>query len=259
MTLRTLARVGAALAACVALSSCRVASDIALKVNANGSGSVTVTVTADKDIVGKVPGLAGDVRTDDLVKAGWKVDGPSPTKAGGLSVVLSRSFRTPAEATSILSQVNGSRGPLHDLALARSGKDVDSTWKLTGRLEVNGGLSAFADDAALDLLGGAPYSADVKAAGLDLGDAVGINFSLAVPGKVESTTGQATNGTITWKVPTDGSATDIATIVRNTDVAASVSRVGRKVVLALLVLWIVACAVLALMVVQSRNRRGIRL
>ena len=43
---------------------------------------------------------------------------------------------------------------------------------MAGRLEVDGGLSAFADDATLNLLGAAPYAADVQAAGLDLGDAV---------------------------------------------------------------------------------------
>ena len=256
MTFRPLVRIGAALAACVVLASCRVESRIALEVEPNGSGTVSVAVTADKDIVDKVPGLAADVRVDDLKKAGWTVDGPSPTKAGGLTVTLRRRFDTPAQATAVLAQVNGSRGPLHDLALTRAGKDVDSTWKLTGRLEVNGGLSAFADDAALDLLGGAPYAAEVEAAGLDLGDAIGIDFTLSMPGKVESSTGTASGSTIEWKVPTDGSALDVATVTRNTDVAASVSRVGRHVLLALLVLWIVAVAVLALMVAQSRNRRG---
>ena len=255
MTPRTFARIGAALAACTALASCRVESNVALRVNANGSGSVSVTVTADKDIVDKVPGLAGDVRVDDLKRAGWKVQGPSPTKSGGLAVTLVHPFRTPAGATAVLAQVNGARGPLHDLVLTRTGKDVDSTWKLTGRLEVTGGLSAFADDAAIRLLGGAPYAAEVQAKGLDLGDAVGIDFALSVPGQVQTSTGTESNGTITWSVPMDGTATDIATTVRNTDVAASVSRVGRHVLLALLVLWIVAVGVLALMVARARGRR----
>ena len=255
MTLRTLARIGAAVAACTALASCRVESHIALKVNANGTGSVSVVMTADKDIVDKVPGLAADVRVDDLKSHGWTVEGPSPTKAGGLSVTLVHPFRTPKEATAVLAQVNGARGPLHDLVLTRTGKDVDSTWKLSGHLEVTGGLSAFADDAALDLLGGAPYAAEVQAAGLDLGDAVGIDFTLSLPGEVSTTSGNRSDGVITWNVPMDGTATDIATVSRNTDVAASVSRFGRNIVLGLLVLWVVGVAVLALMVSQARDRR----
>ena len=73
MTFRPLVRIGAALAACVVLASCRVESRIALTVEPNGSGTVSVAVTADKDIVDKVPGLAADVRVDDLKKAGWTV------------------------------------------------------------------------------------------------------------------------------------------------------------------------------------------
>lgn len=248
-------RIVAVVVAAISLSSCRVDSSISMKVNPNGSGAITVVVTADKDIVDKAPGLEADLRTDDLVAAGWSVDKPVTTKDGGLSVTLRHSFANPAQATAILAQVNGARGPLHEVSLTRSGRDTDSTWTLKGRLEVNGGLEAFADDAALQLLDGAPYSAEVSEAGMDLGDAVGVDFAVTLPGKVDATTGLVSDGRITWRVPMDGTPTDIATTTTNVDIASSISRVGRVLLLALLALWVVGTLILLMLVLNARNRR----
>jgi hypothetical protein len=141
------------------------------------------------------------------------------------------------------------------MALTRTGKDTNSTWNLTGRLEINGGLEAFADDATNTLLGGGPFSEQIAARGTDLGDAIGITFIAGLPGTVDSTTGKTGAGVITWRVPTDGTPTDIATTVTNVDVASSISRVGRVLVLGLLVLWVLGSLFLILMVMNARNKR----
>lgn len=248
-------RIGAVITTVIVLSSCRVDANISMNVKPNGSGSVTVVVTADKEIVAKAPDLESDLRTDDLKAAGWSVDKPVKTKDGGLSVTFRHAFSTPAQATAILAQVNGPRGPLHDMSITRSGRDTDSTWTLKGRLEVNGGLEAFVDDATLKLLDGAPYAAEVSEANMDLGDAVGINFDATLPGKVNTTTGLASGDAISWRVPMDGTPTDVATSTTNVDIASSISRVGRVLLLALLVLWVVGSAILLMLVLNARNRR----
>lgn len=255
MTRPQLVRLFAAVAATVLLSSCKVESRISLQVKPNGTGTISVVATADKAIVDKAPDLKGDIRTDDLVAAGWKIDGPTENEDGGLTITMTHPFSGPAEATALFTQINGSRGPLHDMVLARTGKDTNSTFTLAGRLEVNGGLEAFADDATLTLLDGAPYAAEVAAAGLDLGDAISIEFEAALPGKVDATTGQVADNTITWRVPTDGSPTDIATSVTNVDVASSISRVARVLILGLLAIWVTGSVVLILMVMNARNKR----
>ena len=168
MTRSRLSHIAAVLVAAVLLASCRVDTDVTLKVKPNGSGTVSVVVTADADIVSKAPDIKSDVRVDDLKEAGWKVTGPVDTDDGGVTITLTRSFSGPIEATAILNQINGTRGPLKQLVVARSGKDTNSTWTLAGKLEVNGGLEAFADDAALALLGGGPYIGEFNATGLDL-------------------------------------------------------------------------------------------
>lgn len=248
-----MSRACAVLVAAVALTSCRVDTDVAISVNGNGTGSVTVTVTADADVYKAAPTLKTDVRNDDLTAAGWRMTGPTETKAGGLTVSFTHSFDNPQQATALLAQVNGARGPLKNLALARTGKDSDSLFNLTGSLEVNGGLQAFADDAAIKLLGGAPYEDQVAAAGLDLGKAVGITFSAAMPGKVVKTTGTVQGDTITWRVPTDGTPTDVATSTNNVDIASNVARIAKWLVAAVLVAWVVGALVLAAMVATRRN------
>ena len=251
---RRVTRAVASIAACLLLASCRVDTGISLEVKPNGSGTVTVTVTADAAVVAAAPTLRTDVRADDLVAAGWKMTGPEETEDKGLTVSFSRGFDTPEEATVLLSQVNGGRGPLKNMVLARTGKNSNSTFTLTGTLEVNGGLEAFADDAAIKLLGGAPYEDQVSNSGLDLGKVVGIEFAASMPGKVVSTTGTATGSTVTWRIPTDGTPTDVATTTNNVDIASNVAKVAKWLVGLLAAVWIVGASVLAVMVAARRGR-----
>ena len=252
---RAAVRAAAAVAAAVLLSSCRVDTDIALRVNGNGSGTVTVTVTADADVHKAVPTLKTDVRNDDLTAAGWRTIGPAETKDGGLTVTFTHGFDNPAQATALLAQVNDVRGPLKNLVLVRTGKDSDSLFTLTGSLEVNGGLQAFADDAAIKLLGGAPYENQVKASGLDLGKAVGVSFTAELPGTLVRTTGSPDGNVITWRVPMDGTPTDVATSTNNVDIASNVARVMRWVVALLLAAWVLGALVLGFMVASRAPSR----
>lgn len=251
-----LARITGVALAVVALSSCRVDTTVRLDVEPNGSGRVVVTVVADPEVVAKATGLADDLKVTDLEAVGWKVKGPDATEDGGLRVVLTRSFHGPAEATQILSEINGPKGPLHQVALARAGKDTNSTWTLSGRLQVTGGLESLVDDRTLSLLGGAPYASDIESAGLEPGAALGLNFVAALPGEVDATTGLPENGAISWKIPLDGSSTDLATTVTNVDVASSVSRVARVLLLGLGALWAIGAVVLWFMVRSANTPRG---
>lgn len=255
-TRTVLRRFGVVVCAALVLSSCRVDQTVSLSVNPNGTGEVTVVVTADKDIVDKAPALAQDIRIDDLKQAGWKTDGPTKTKTGGLTIELTRSFENPEEAKAVLAMVSESRGPLHDIVVTRSGKDTNSTWTLSGRLEITGGLDAFIDDSARELLDVTPYAAEVEESGLDLGDAVGVTFTANLPGSVDATTGLVDNGAITWRVPMDGSKIDIATTATHVAVATSISRVARVLLLGLLALWVAATVILLLLVTNARSRRS---
>lgn len=245
----------AGLACVVLLSSCRVDSTVSITVERDGSGSLEVVVVADKDIVDQVPRLANDLNFGDMVESGWKLTGPEATEDGGLRVVLKHAFDNETQASALLAQLNGNRGPFRDVRITREGKSRDSVWKLTGRLEVTGGLQAFADDQLLQVVGATPYEATVKDAGLDLGKAISLQVNAVLPGKVQSTTGLAQDGVLTWRVATDGTPVDLATTTNEVDVAGTIGGVLSFVARGLLVLWLAFIGWVGFLVWRKQSRR----
>lgn len=245
----------AGLACVLVLASCRVDSTVSITVDRDGSGSLEVVVVADKDIIDQVPRLANDLNFGDLVKNGWKLTGPEPTDEGGLRVALTHEFANETQASALLMQLNGNRGPFRDVRLTREGKSRDSVWKLTGRLEVTGGLQAFADDQLLQVVGATPYEQTVKDAGLDLGKAISLQVNAVLPGKVQSTTGVAQDGVLTWRVATDGTPVDLATTTNEVDVAGTIGGVLSFVARALLILWVGFIGWIGFMVWRKQSRR----
>lgn len=245
----------AGIACVVLLSSCRVDSTVSITVDRDGSGSLDVLVVADKDIVEQVPKLATDLNFGDLVNNGWKLTGPEKTDDGGLRVLLTHPFENETQASALLTQLNGNRGPFRDVRLTREGKSRDSVWKLTGRLEVTGGLQAFADDQLLQIVGATPYEQTVEEAGLDLGKAISLQVNAKLPGKIESTTGVEQDGVLTWRVATDGTPVDLATTTNEVDVAGTIGGILSFVARALLVLWLGFIGWIGFMVWRKQSRR----
>lgn len=237
----------------VALSGCNVDTAVSLLVEPDGSGRVAVTVVIDSEARSQAPGLKDDLKVADLEANGWQVDGPDETDDGGLTVTISHGFDTPQQATVLLSSINGTKGPLKGVTLARSGSDANSTWSLDGTLEVNGGLEAFVDNETLQRLGVTPYAAQVENSGLDLGAAVTLRFVAVVPGDLAETTGQRDGNAVVWRIPMDGTSTLVTTRSENVDVAASVARIAQPVLIGLLVVWVGGIGVLAMMVKRRQT------
>ena len=226
-----------------------------MRVERDGTGEISVLIVADKDIVDEAPGLAEDLDFADLVNVGWVVDGPTPRDDGGLQVTLTHPFENQQQATQVLTQLNGDRGPFRDVSLTRTGKARDSLWTLSGRLEVTGGLQAFADDKLVEAVGATPYQATVDAAGLDLGKAIGLTFRATLPGDVKSTTGLPEGNELVWRVATDGTPVDLATTTENVDVAGTIGGVIGFVGQALLVIWILFMSGVAFLVYRKQTAR----
>ncbi len=91
-------------------------------VNPDGSGNVTVTIDVDKEIVQRSPDIADNLDFSDLEKNGWQLTKPVDTASGGKQVVLVRNFANESEATAVLAQLNGDRGPFREVILRRGGK-----------------------------------------------------------------------------------------------------------------------------------------
>jgi hypothetical protein len=262
----------------VTMASCRVDVDVMVEVAQNGSGVVTVEVTTDAAVVSAAPGLADDIRVDDLRAAGWSVDGPAETAEGGLSMTLTRPFATPEQATALLATINGPNGPLRTLALARDATDDRVRLTLTGALGVEGGLLAFTDPDLLASLGAAPYADDIAASGVDPTQMVGIELRVALAGDVQSTTGEVTvegsetpepaaddaatarpsaREVVAWEVPLDGSRLDVGTVADDSLRRGALWSALSVLALVALTAWVVGSVVVIGWVVRVRRRRGL--
>lgn len=213
-------RVAVAACAVLVLAACRVDATVDVHVEADGSGEVAITLVADKALVDAAPGLADDLRFDDAAAAGWTASTPEATADGGLQVVVRHTFTTVEEATALLQSVNSTNGPLHDVAITRVVTTDDITTTMTGTLRVDGGVDAFADPDLLAIIGGTPYADNITNAGLRPADAIGFTYRVDLPGSTVVTNGAGTSGhvegsgddqTLTWTLPIDGTAADLAT------------------------------------------------
>lgn len=269
-------RVLLVIVAALALAACKVDTTVDVVVQPDGSGTITLTAVADADLVAKAPGLAEDLRFDDVEAAGWTVDGPTPTEAGGLQVVVSHPFATVQEATALLQSLNGPDGPLHDVVIGRTVTDDDITTTLTGSIRVSNGLDAFADPDVLAAIGGSPYADDLAAANLRPADVLTFTFTADLPGEavvdpsstVANTAAEVTtDGTAAerdgdvhvWSVPLDGTTADLAT----TSVLAQGGGGGvwgtvATVALVAMVAWLLFAVGFILMVAKARRDRARR-
>ena len=252
----------------LALAACKVDATVDVRVEADGSGEVTVMLVADKALVDAAPGLAGDLRFEDAVAAGWTASTPEATDEGGLRVVVSHPFTTVDEATALLQSVNSVNGPIHDVVISRIVTSDDITTTMTGTLRVDGGVDAFADPDLLAIIGGAPYADNITNAGLRPADAISFTYRVNLPGESVVRDGVGSSGladgsgddqVLTWSVPIDGTAADLAT----TTVLAQgrpASAWGTVATLALggLVVWSLLAAGFILFVAKARRERALR-
>jgi hypothetical protein len=194
----------------VVVTGCRVDVTVDVAMVQNGSGAIDVTVTADEQLVQQAPGLAGDLRLDDLTEAGWTTDGPVGTPQGGLSVQLTHTFDTPEQATALIASLNGTDGPFEAVLFTRQAHSTSIDYGIAGRAKVNG-LTGFADPDLLAAVGATPYAADLDAAGLSPDEALGLTFTVTLPGQIETTTATRDEQPLTWSIPFDDTAVVLTT------------------------------------------------
>ncbi|QQS23492.1 MAG: hypothetical protein IPM43_08390 [Actinomycetota bacterium] len=239
------------------LGACRVDVAVDVVVDEAGAGTVTVTVTADADVVAAAPLLAEDLRTEDLVAAGWEVDGPSPSADGGLEVILTTDFASPEEANVALAQLSGPGGPFVDPVLSRLVEGRGVTYSLDGSLALPNGLEAFVDAEVVSLVGGVPYAEALADRGLTLEEAVGVSLTVSLPGEVRKTTAVEQDGLLHWTVATDGSAQSLVTSSVDEGPSDSWGLLATGALVAA-VAWLVLAGAFVAYVVRARRQRSTR-
>ena len=194
----------------VLLTSCRLDATVELVIGPDGTGMITVTAVADAEVVQQAPGLAEDLRFDDAVAAGWTVDGPAATDAGGLRVVLGHPVTSAAEATNLLNSLGP---PFSQMGLVRevSADGDTTTTTLTGNLVLTGSFATFADADLVAAVGGSPYADELAASGATPSENMAVTLTAALSGDVdERSNGTAVDGARQWEAPLDGQHCDRA-------------------------------------------------
>ena len=247
------------LAFAIVCAACRVDVNVNVAMQPDGSGVVTITAVADAAVLKQAPDLASDLRFDDVKAAGWSLTGPVAEADGGLRIVLTQTFSTPAQATQILANVSGADGPLHGITLDRKRSGGLTTFRLDGRLQVLGDLSTYSDEDLLAAVGAAPYATELASAQVMPADAVGINFTATLPGTVRNTTGSEQTGVLSWIVPADGTAVDVASVAEVRDPTNSwAGPLATGAMIAFLVWLTVSVVFIAYVLVVNVRRAGQR-
>src|SRR4051812_18990346 len=86
---------------------CQVTARVSVDANPDGSGRVQALVTLDADAVRQAGDLRSELVTADLVRAGWRIDGPTTLPNGGAEVQATKSFRTAAGMRDAIVELTG--------------------------------------------------------------------------------------------------------------------------------------------------------
>ena len=240
------------------LSACRVDVRIDVTADDTGAGNIAVTVDLDAEAVTLVPGLAEDLRIDDLISSGWVIEGPTQINSGGLRVILRYAFESPAEATTAMRQINGPNGPLLNPELKRTidGRTVSTT--LDATLQFVGGIEAFSDPTLSATIGAAPWAATAEKLGVDPTQSVGVTLVARLPGDIKKSTGTEAEGGVIWTAPNDGTAVAVVIGTAESKVDGGFWQILASIFGYILGLWLIIVGILILLVVFARRRRTAR-
>lgn len=198
-------RIFALLACAVALAACQVDVTVDVVVEPDGTGLITIGIVADAEVIAEVPTLVEDLVLDDVIAAGWSIDGPNPTDEGGLSIAMSHPFRSQGEATNLLQSLGP---PFNSLEVGRGTNGDVTSNRLSGRLVLVNGFEAFADPELIAAVGALPFGDQIAASGATPDSSMSVTIRALLPGELNQ---EATNvernagGVLEWAVPLDGS------------------------------------------------------
>jgi hypothetical protein len=196
--------------ACVAvLAGCRIDFTVDMMIEPDGTGTITFVVTADADVVEAVPTLADELATDDIVAAGWAIDGPTELPDGSLTIALTHQFSSDEEATNLLNSLGP---PFSDMEVTRNSTGDDVTNRVGGLLGLPDGFDSFADDDLVAAVGSVPFADQIAASGATPESAIAAVIRVDLPGVISA---EQSNGTdlganrLEWSVPSDGAVLEM--------------------------------------------------
>jgi hypothetical protein len=195
-----LARLLAAVAALLVLGGCQAGVRVGIDANDHGGGRVVAVVTLDRDAQKLVGDLKGKLRVDDLVKAGWTIDGP--TKAGtDVRITATKRFTSSAGAARAVHELDGGSGLFSGFTVSQQRSLLRTTTRFRGTVDLRKGIDAFSDPTLEKELGsplGATPDEFSQRIGTQLQKALPITVGVLMPGRVTSNAPVEDGGSAAW-------------------------------------------------------------
>jgi hypothetical protein len=193
-------------------TACQAVTRVTVAAGPAGDGTVSVSLSLDKAAASQFSNLAGQLRLDDLRRAGWTVAAPPPAPDGSETVTVSERFRNPAGASILLGQLSGPTGPFHALRLARHHALFSTRTAVSGTVDLRAGVDAFADTRLAQQLGVPSISSALAELHQSGAADPGLRIEVAthLPGNVQANT-RVSGGTAVWPAPLGATLTLTAT------------------------------------------------
>ncbi len=143
-------------------AACRVDTAVQVQVEPAGSGTVTVVVDADAAAVELVPELAGALRLDDAVDAGWAVADPLPGYDGGVQLRAVKRFESAGQLQQVIDEVAGPDAFFSNVSLQQDRSFAKTAYSFAADINPSPPLETFSDEGLSVIFGGQPFGQPLR-------------------------------------------------------------------------------------------------
>ena len=171
----------------VGLAACQVDVEVGIGFNEDGSGLVTVDVALDEQAVALAPEITSLVLIDDIEDpaSGWSYDGHGFDDEGRTSFSASKPFGSPEQLESVLAEIFGAEEVFRDFTFERNTSFAQTDYRVTGVVDLSGGMDLLIDSGLTERLGGDPFGQPTSELEAQLGgplaERVTVNLVLDLP------------------------------------------------------------------------------
>lgn len=147
------------LALLLALTACQVDIEVGIGFNEDGSGVVTVDVALDEQAMDLAPDITSRLLTEDIEDpaSGWSYNEPRIDDQGRTSFSASKPFSSTEQLESVLSEIFISDDVFRDFTFERDTSFAQTDYRVTGVVDLSGGLDLVTDPELTARLGGEPF------------------------------------------------------------------------------------------------------
>ena len=143
----------------LALTACQVDIEVGIGFNEDGSGVVTVDVALDEQAMDLAPDITSRLLTEDIEDpaSGWSYNEPRIDDQGRTSFSASKPFSSTEQLESVLAEIFISDDVFRDFTFERDTSFAQTDYRVTGVVDLSGGLDLVTDPELTARLGGEPF------------------------------------------------------------------------------------------------------